>query len=307
MKRQKITVVGSGNVGATVAHLTVLKNLGDVVLYDIVEGSPQGKSLDLQEAAPIEGFDCFVIGTNQPKDTADSDIIVITAGMARKPGMSRDDLLDTNVSIMRQVVRQITPHSPNAILIIVTNPSDVMAQVALQESGFAPEKVLGLGGVLDSTRFRSFIALELGVSFEAVTALVLGGHGDSMVPLVRYSYAGGIPIDKLLDEETLHLIVERTRKGGSEIVDLLKTGSAYYAPGSAVVSMMEAILKDKKSIMPVSAYVSGEYGLSNVYLGVPVILGSHGVEKIIELDLLPSEHADLLKSADGVKRILTRT
>ncbi|CAH8771712.1 malate dehydrogenase [Paenibacillus dendritiformis] len=302
MKRAKITIAGSGNVGATIAHLTVLKGLGDVVLYDIMTEAAQGKALDLQESGPVEGFDCLVVGTSQPSDTANSDIIIVTAGMARKPGMSRDDLLDTNVNIVKQVVREITPYSPHALLIVVTNPSDVMAQVALQESGYAPEKVIGLGGVLDSTRMRSFIALELGISCEDVGALVLGGHGDGMVPLIRYSQAGGVPVEKLLDPETLESIVERTRHGGAEIVHLLKTGSAYYAPASSVVAMMEAVLKDKKAVMPVSAYVKGEYGIADLFVGVPVILGRFGVEKIVELDLLPQERQDLMNSAEAVRK-----
>ncbi|MFL1671978.1 malate dehydrogenase [Paenibacillus dendritiformis] len=302
MKRAKITIAGSGNVGATIAHLTVLKGLGDVVLYDIMTETAQGKALDLQESGPVEGFDCLVVGTSRPSDTANSDIIIVTAGMARKPGMSRDDLLDANVNMMKQVVRDVTPYSPHALLIVVTNPSDVMAQVALQESGYAPEKVIGLGGVLDSTRMRSFIALELGISCEDVGALVLGGHGDGMVPLIRYSQAGGVPVEKLLDPETLESIVERTRHGGAEIVHLLKTGSAYYAPASSVVAMMEAVLKDKKAVMPVSAYVKGEYGITDLFVGVPVILGRFGVEKIVELDLLPQERQDLMNSAEAVRK-----
>ncbi|MBG9795746.1 malate dehydrogenase [Paenibacillus dendritiformis] len=302
MKRAKITIAGCGHVGATIAHLTVLKGLGDVVLYDIMTETAQGKALDLQESGPVEGFDCLVAGTSRPSDTANSDIIIMTAGMAPKPDMSRDDLLAANVNMMKQAVRDITPYSPHALLIAATNPSDVMAQVALQESGYAPEKVIGLGGVLDSTRMRSFIALELGISCEDVGALVLGGHGDGMVPLIRYSQAGGVPVEKLLDRETLESIVERTRHGGAEIVNLLKTGSACYAPASSVVAMMEAILKDKKAVMPVSAYAKGEYGIADLFVGVPVILGRFGVEKIVELDLLPQERENLMNSAEAVRK-----
>lgn len=304
MKRTKITIVGAGNVGATLAHLTVLKGLGDVVLIDVVEGLPQGKALDMQEAAPVEGLSNQVTGTNDYADTANSDMIVITAGMARKPGMSRDDLLDFNVKVVRQVVEQVAPLSPNAFLVLVTNPSDVMAQVAYQVSGFPAKRVIGLGGVLDSTRFRTFIAQELGVSYRDITAFVLGGHGDDMVPLVRYSYAGGIPIETLLAKETIDKLVQRTRFGGGEIVNLLKSGSAYYAPGSSIVAMMEAILRDEKRILPVSAFVQGEYDVHGLFLGVPVVLGAGGVERILEVKLNYEEHAALLKSAIAVKRVV---
>lgn len=304
MKRRKVTIIGAGNVGATLAHLTILKKLGDVVLLDIAEGIPQGKALDIQEAAPVESLSAHIMGTNDYSDTADSDMIVITAGIARKPGMNRNDLLNTNIKVIREVVQKTSVLSPNAILIIVTNPSDVMAQVALKESGFSPEKVIGLGGVLDSTRFRTFIAQELGVSYRDVTAFVLGGHGDDMVPLVRYSYAGGIPIEKLLSKEKLEQLVHRTRFGGGEIVNYLKTGSAYYAPGSSIISMMEAILFDEKRIMPVSAYVEDKYGVNGLFLGVPVLLGAKGVEKVLEIELFEEEYAGLLKSAKGVKELL---
>lgn len=304
MKRPKITIIGAGNVGATLAHLTLLKKLGDVVLVDIAEGTPQGKALDMQESAPVESLSANIFGTNDYQDTKDSDMIVITAGIARKPGMSRDDLLETNIKVVRQVVQQSAPLSPNAFLILVTNPSDVMAQVAFQESGYAPEKVIGLGGVLDSSRFRTFIAQELGVSYRDVTAFVLGGHGDDMVPLARYSYAGGIPIESLLTKEKIERLVERTRFGGGEIVNLLKTGSAYYAPASSIVSMMEAILLDEKRIMPVSAFVKGKYGVDGLFLGVPVVLGAKGVEKVLEIQLTEEEHKALMKSAAGVKRLL---
>lgn len=304
MKRAKITIVGAGNVGATLAHLTMMKKLGDVVLIDIAEGIPQGKALDIQEASPLESLSAQIIGTNNYNETADSDMIVITAGIARKPGMNRNDLLNTNMKVIREVVRKTAVLSPNAFIIVVTNPSDVMAQVALQESRFKPEKVIGLGGVLDSTRFRTFIAQELGVSYRDVTAFVLGGHGDDMVPLVRYSYAGGIPIDTLLSKSKLDEIVHRTRFGGGEIVNLLKTGSAYYAPGSSVISMMEAILQDEKRIMPVSAYVDGKYGVNGLFLGVPVILGANGVEQVLEIELMIEEYDALMRSADSVKKLL---
>lgn len=304
MKRPKITIVGAGNVGATLAQLSILKRLGHVVLIDIAEGIPQGKALDIQESAPVESVSDHIIGTNEYRDTADSDMIVVTAGIARKPGMTRDDLLEINIKIIREVVQQAASFSPNAYLMLVTNPSDVMAQVALKESGFPPEKVIGLGGVLDSARFRTFIAQELGVSYKDVTAFVLGGHGDDMVPLVRYSYAGGIPIDTLLSVEKLDHLVHRTRFGGGEIVNLFKKGSAYYAPGSSIIAMMESILLDEKRIMPVSAYVNGEYGIEGLFLGVPVILGEKGVEKVLEIDLTEEEQKGLIKSAEGVKKVL---
>ncbi|PWI56986.1 malate dehydrogenase [Sulfoacidibacillus thermotolerans] len=306
MNRPKITVVGSGNVGATVAHYLALKELGDIVITDIVEGVPQGKALDLQEAAPIEGYDSLITGANSYEETAGSDVVVITAGIARKPGMSRDDLTDTNVKVIRSVVKEVAKYSPNAHLVLVTNPSDVMAQVAYKESGFAPEKIIGLGGVLDAARFRTFLALELGVSFEDVTAFVLGGHGDDMVPLTRYSFVSGIPVETLLDKATLDRIVQRTRQGGAEIVNYLKTGSAYYAPGASIVQMVEAIIKDKRRIMPCSAYTRGEYGVSDIFLGVPVMLGKNGVEKIYEIELTAEEKAALHKSADGVRRVLSQ-
>jgi len=304
MKRKKITIVGSGNVGATCAHWAAAKELGDIVLIDVVEGVPQGKALDLMEAAPIEGYDCSVLGTNNYEDTKGSDLVVITAGIARKPGMSRDDLLSTNARIVATCAEQAAKYSPDAYIIVVTNPLDVMAQVALKASGFPPNRVLGMAGVLDSARFRTFIALELGVSFEDVSAFVLGGHGDDMVPLVRYSYAGGIPIEKLIPADRIAAIVERTRKGGAEIVNYLKTGSAYYAPGASVVQMAEAILKDKKRILPVAAYLQGEYGQREMYFGVPAIIGGGGVEKILEVDLTGDEKEQIAKSADSVKNVM---
>ncbi len=304
MKRKKITIVGAGNVGATCAHWAAAKELGDIVLIDVVEGIPQGKALDLMEAAPVEGFDAIIIGTNDYRDTADSDVVVITAGVARKPGMSRDDLLATNSKIVKSVTEQIVKTSPNAFIIVVTNPLDVMTYVAYKASGFSPNRVFGMSGILDSARFRTFIALELGISFEDVTTFVLGGHGDDMVPLVRYTYAGGIPIEKLISRERIEALVERTRKGGAEIVNYLKTGSAFYAPGASVVQMVEAILKDKKRILPVAAYLQGEYGESDIYLGVPAIIGGNGVEKIIEIELTPEEKAALDKSIQSVRKVM---
>jgi len=303
VKRNKITIVGAGNVGATCAHWAAVKELGDIVLIDIVEGIPQGKALDLMEAAPIEGFDCKITGTNDYADTAGSDVVVITAGVARKPGMSRDDLVSTNTKVVKSVTEEIVKYSPDAYLIVVTNPLDVMAYVAYKTSGFPANRVMGMSGVLDSARFRTFVALELGISFEDVTTFVLGGHGDDMVPLVRYTYAGGIPIEKLMSKETIDALVERTRKGGGEIVSYLKTGSAYYAPGASIVQMVEAILKDKKRILPAAAYMQGEYGEKGIFLGVPVIIGGGGIEKIIEVDLTDEERKALKKSADAVRKV----
>lgn len=304
MKRKKITIVGAGNVGATCAHWAAAKELGDIVLVDVVEGIPQGKALDLMEAAPVEGFDCNIIGTNEYADTADSDIAVITAGIARKPGMSRDDLIGTNSKIVSDVAANIAKYSPNAYIIVVTNPLDVMVYAAYKASGFPANRVFGMAGVLDSARFRTFIALELGVSFEDVSAFVMGGHGDDMVPLVRYSYAGGIPIEKLIPKDRIDAIVDRTRKGGAEIVNYLKTGSAYYAPSRSVVEMVEAVLKDKKRILPVAAYLNGEYGVKDMYFGVPAIIGGGGVEKVIELELTDEEKAALNKSIESVRKVM---
>ena len=302
--RNKVTIVGSGNVGATAAHWIASKELGDVVLIDIVEGVPQGKGLDLLEAMPIEKRDSHVIGTNDYADTANSDIVVITAGIPRKPGMSRDDLLNTNHKIMKDVVSKAVQYSPKCILIIVSNPLDAMAQAAYKMSGLPRERVIGMAGVLDSARFRAFIAEELKVSVENVTAFVLGGHGDTMVPLPRYSTVAGIPITELMDKATVDRLVQRTRDGGAEIVKYLKTGSAYYAPSAAVAEMVEAILKDKKKILPCAAYLEGEYGIKGHYVGVPVKLGSKGIEKIIEIKLTADEQAALNKSADAVKELV---
>ncbi|MGQ9532983.1 MAG: malate dehydrogenase [Desulfotomaculales bacterium] len=305
MARKKITIVGAGNVGATCAHWAAVHELGDVVLIDVIEGVPEGKALDLMEAAPIEGFDCLIRGGGDYGLTADSDVVVITAGVARKPGMSRDDLLQTNVKIVREVTREVVRYSPNSILIVVTNPLDVMTYVAYKTSGFPPQRVMGMSGVLDTARFRTFVALELGVSFEDVTTLVLGGHGDDMVPLVRYTTVGGIPVTQLLPAERIAALVERTRKGGGEIVALLKTGSAFYAPGAAVVQMVEAILKDKKRVLPVAAYLDGEYGERDIYVGVPAVIGSGGVERVLEIELNEEERAGFARSVASVRNLLT--
>jgi len=302
--RKKVSIVGSGNVGATAAHWIASKELADVVLIDIVDGVPQGKGLDLLEAMPIEKRDAHVIGTQDYADTADSDIVVVTAGIPRKPGMSRDDLLNTNHKIMKDVVGKAVHYSPNCILIIVSNPLDAMAQAAYKMSGFARERVIGMAGVLDSSRFRTFIAEELKVSVENVTAFVLGGHGDTMVPLPRYSTVAGIPITELMDAHTIDRLVQRTRDGGAEIVKYLKTGSAYYAPSAAVTEMVEAILKDKKKILPCAAYLEGEYGIEGLYVGVPVKLGAKGIEQIIQIKLTEHERAELNRSAEAVKELV---
>ena len=301
--RKKVSIVGAGNVGATAAHWIASKELADVVLVDIAEGIPQGKALDLLEAMPIEKRDVHVIGSNDYAETAHSDIVVITAGLPRKPGMSRDDLLHTNFKIMSDVVAKVVAQSPEAILIIVSNPLDAMAQAAFRQSGFNRERVIGMAGVLDSARFRTFIAEELNVSVENVTAFVLGGHGDTMVPLARYSTVAGIPITELIPADRLEALIQRTRDGGAEIVKYLKTGSAYYAPSAATVEMVEAILKDKKKILPCAAYLQGEYGIEGFYIGVPCKLGSKGLEQIIEIKLTAEEDAALKKSAAAVKEL----
>jgi malate dehydrogenase len=303
--RKKVTIVGSGNVGATAAHWIAAKELANVVLLDVIDGIPQGKGLDLLEAMPIEKRDVSILGTNDYADTANSDVVVITAGIARKPGMSRDDMLDTNSKIMADVVSKVVAASPNAILIIVSNPLDAMAQAAFKKSGFPRERVIGMAGVLDSARFRTFIAEELKVSVENVTAFVLGGHGDTMVPLPRFSTVAGIPITDLIAPERIAELVQRTRDGGAEIVKYLKSGSAYYAPSAAAVEMVEAILKDKKKILPCAAYLEGEYGINGLYIGVPCKLGSKGLEQIIEIKLSVEEQAALQKSADAVKELCT--
>src|SRR5277367_2087411 len=302
--RKKVTVVGSGNVGATAAHWIAAKELADVVLIDIIEGVPQGKGLDLLEAMPIEKRDSIILGSNDYADTANSNIVVITAGIPRKPGMSRDDLLNTNYKIMSDVVGKVVEHSPDCILIIVSNPLDAMAQAAYRQAGFNRERVIGMAGVLDSARFRAFIAEELNVSVENVNAFVLGGHGDTMVPLPRYSTVAGIPITELIPKDRLDALVQRTRDGGAEIVKYLKTGSAYYAPSAAATEMVEAILKDKKKILPCAAYLDGEYGIKGLFVGVPVKLGASGIEQIIEIKLTAEEQAALNKSADAVKELV---
>jgi malate dehydrogenase len=300
---RKVTVVGAGNVGATAAQRLAEKELCDVVLIDIVEGVPQGKALDLTEAAPIEKHDAHLTGSNVYDDSKDSDIVIITAGIPRKPGMSRDDLISTNAGIMKNVTAQIAERSPNAVLIIVSNPLDAMCHVAYEASGFPKNRVIGMAGVLDSARFRAFIAMELDVSVENTHAFVLGGHGDTMVPLPRYSTVAGIPITELLPKDRIDAIVDRTANGGAEIVKLLKTGSAYYAPASAAVEMAEAILKDKKKILPCAAYLEGEYGIKDLFIGVPVKLGSGGVESIIEITLTEDERAALMRSAQAVEEL----
>ncbi len=302
--RNKVTIVGSGNVGATCAHWMAAKELGDIVLIDIIEGVPEGKGLDLLEAMPIEKRDAHVLGTQKYEDTANSDIVVITAGVPRKPGMSRDDLLNINHKIMSDVVGKVVKYSPECILIIVSNPLDAMAQAAYKMSGFSRNRVIGMAGVLDSARFRAFIAMELKVSVENVTAFVLGGHGDTMVPLPRYSTVAGIPITELMDKATIDRLVQRTRDGGAEIVKYLKTGSAYYAPSAAVTEMTEAILKDKKKILPCAAYLEGEYGINGLFVGVPCKLGGRGIEDVIEIKLAPEEKAALDKSAGAVKELV---
>ncbi len=302
--RKKVTVVGAGMVGGTAAHRLADKELCDVVLIDIIEGLPQGKGLDLAESAPIEGYDSRVVGTNDYKDTANSDIVVITAGIPRKPGMSRDDLLKTNYNIVKETTEKVVKYSPNSILIIVSNPLDAMTQTAYKASGFSKNRVVGMAGVLDSARMRTFIAEALDVSVENVTAFVLGGHGDTMVPLARYSTVAGIPLPDLMPKEKIDAIIKRTQDGGAEIVKLLKTGSAFYAPSAAIVEMVEAILRDKKKILPCAAYLEGEYGIKGLFVGVPVKLGARGIEQVIEIKLTPEEQAALQKSAAAVKELV---
>lgn len=302
--RKKVTVIGAGNVGATVAQQVAQKELADVALVDIIEGVPQGKALDLLEAGPVERYNARVLGSNSYDITDNSDIVVITAGLPRKPGMSRDDLLLKNASIVKEVVENVAKRSPNAILIMVTNPLDAMAHLALKVSGFPKHRVIGMAGVLDSARFCTFIAEALNVSVENVHAFVLGGHGDEMVPLPRYSTVAGIPITELFPPDKLNALIERTRKGGGEIVALLKTGSAYYAPGSSAVEMVNAILRDKKKILPCATYLEGQYGANGVFLGVPVKLGAKGIEEIIEIKLLPEEREGLNKSLKAVQELV---
>jgi malate dehydrogenase len=299
--RPKITVIGAGFVGSTAAHWIAAKELGDIVLIDIVEGIPQGKGLDLLEASPIEGFDLHISGTNDYADTANSDVVVVTSGAPRKPGMTREDLIKVNANITRDCISKAAPLSPNATIIMVNNPLDTMAYLAKQVSGFPKNRVVGQAGVLDSARYRTFIAMEAGVSVEDVQAMLMGGHGDEMVPLPRFTTIGGIPVSEFIPQDRLDAIVDRARKGGGEIVNLLKTGSAYYAPSAATVQMVEAVLRDKKRVIPCACYLEGEYGLNDIYFGVPCILGAGGVEKVLELPLDDAEMAAVKKSADGVR------
>ena len=301
---RKVTVVGGGNVGATLAQRLADKELADVVLIDIVEGLPQGKGLDIAETMPVEGSDSRVIGTNDYKDTAGSDIVVITAGIARKPGMSRDDLLQTNYKIVKDCTENAAKHSPNCIIIVVSNPLDAMCQVAYKVSGFPKQRVFGMAGVLDSARMRTFIAMELGVSVENVSAFVLGGHGDTMVPLPRYSSVAGVPLPDLLPQDRIDAICKRTASGGAEIVGLLKTGSAYYAPSASTAEMVAAVLKDKHKVLPCCCYLEGEFGIKGLYVGVPAQLGAAGVEKIWEIKLTEAENQALQKSAAAVKELV---
>ena len=306
VKRRKVTVIGAGNVGATTAQRIIETGLADVVLVDIVEGLPQGKALDLAEAAPVVGYDVKVTGTNDYADTAGSKIIVVTSGLARQPGMSRDDLVAKNAGIVAAVVRQAVAVSPRAIIIVVTNPLDAMCHVAMQASGFPRERVIGMAGVLDSARFRHFIAAELDISVRDVRAFVLGGHGDTMVPLPRYSTVGGVPITELMTEERIAALVDRTRNGGAEIVALLKTGSAYYAPAASVVEMAEAIMLDRRRILPCAVYLQGEYGIDGLFVGVPAVLGDGGMERVIEIALSDDEKAALDHSAAAVRELVVK-
>ncbi|MBP8251379.1 MAG: malate dehydrogenase [Herpetosiphon sp.] len=299
--RKKVTVIGAGFVGSTCAHWIASKELADVVLVDIVEGIPQGKGLDLLEASPIEGFDVNIVGTNGYEETTDSDVVILTSGAPRKPGMSREDLLKINAEITKSNIEKVAKTSPNACIIIVNNPMDTMTYLAKAASGFPKERVMGQGGVLDSARYRTFIAQEIGVSVEDIQAMLMGGHGDEMVPLPRYTTVSGIPVTEFISEDRLHQLVERAKKGGGEIVALLKTGSAYYAPSAATVQMTEAILKDKKRVLPVAAYLEGEYGINDLYFGVPAVIGAGGVEKIIELPLTDDEKALMQRSVDLVR------
>ncbi len=301
--RKKVTVVGAGNVGATVAHRLVDRQLADVVVIDILEGVPQGKGLDLLEAGPVEGYDVRIKGTNDYADTANSNLVVMTAGFPRKPGMSRDDLLKANYEVVKGTIEKIVQYSPDCILIVVTNPLDAMAQTAFRVSGFSRNRVIGMAGVLDTARYRTFIAEALDVSVQNVQGFVLGGHGDTMVPVPRYTAVAGIPVSELLPKEKLDAIIQRTRNGGAEIVNYLKTGSAYYAPSAAVVEMVDAIFNDRKKILPCTVYLDGEYGIKGLFVGVPVKLGARGIEQILEIKLTPEERAALQKSADAVKEL----
>ncbi|MBU8684667.1 malate dehydrogenase [Bacillus haynesii] len=305
-KRNKVSVIGAGFTGATTAFLTAQKELADVVLVDIpqLENPTKGKALDMLEASPVQGFDANITGTANYEDTAGSDIVVITAGIARKPGMSRDDLVATNEKIMRSVTKEVVKYSPDCIIIVLTNPVDAMTYAVYKESGFPKERVIGQSGILDTARFRTFVAQELNLSVKDITGFVLGGHGDDMVPLVRYSYAGGIPLETLLPKDRIDAIVERTRKGGGEIVNLLGNGSAYYAPAASLTEMVEAILKDQRRVLPTIAYLEGEYGYEGIYLGVPTIIGGNGLEQIIELELTETEKSQLDRSVESVKNVM---
>lgn len=306
IRRRKISVIGAGFTGATTALMLAQKELGDIVIVDVpqVEGPTKGKALDMQEATPVLGVDACITGTSNYDSTANSDLVIITAGIARKPGMSRDDLVSTNASVMRSVTENVVKHSPECIIVVLTNPVDAMTYEVLRTSGFPKHRVIGQSGILDTARFRTFVAQELNLSVEDITGFVLGGHGDDMVPLVRYSYAGGIPLEKMVSSDRLNAIVERTRKGGGEIVNLLGNGSAYYAPAAALVQMAEAIVKDKRRILPAVVYLEGEYGYQDMCLGVPVILGSNGLEEIIELELTTEEKQALDRSADSVQKVM---
>jgi malate dehydrogenase len=306
MAKPKVAVFGAGNVGASVAQRIVEKELANVVLLDVVEGLPQGKALDMAEAAPVEGYDAHVTGSNNPTDIAGADLVAITAGIARKPGMSRDDLLTTNAKIVGGIADAVAQHAPDAVVIVVTNPLDVMTHLAWERTGFPPERVMGMAGVLDSARFRTFIAMELGVSVKDVEAMVLGGHGDSMVPLPRYATVGGVPLTALLPQERIAALIERTRNGGAEIVALLKTGSAYYAPSSAVVAMVGSILRDERRVLPACVRLDGQYGIQGVFAGVPVVLGQGGVEMIVELQLTEEELKALQASSEEVRKTTER-
>lgn len=304
--RKKISIIGGGFTGATTAFLLAQKELGDIVLLDIpkMESPTKGKALDMFEASPIQGFDANIKGTSDYKDTEGSDIVVITAGIARKPGMSRDDLVQTNQSIMKAVTKEVVKYSPDCIIIVLSNPVDAMTYTVYKESGFTRSRVIGQSGVLDTARFRSFVAMELNLSVKDITGFVLGGHGDDMVPLIRYSYAGGIPLETLISKHRLDEIIDRTRNGGAEIVNLLGNGSAYYAPAASLAEMCEAIIKNQRRVLPAVAYLDGEYGYSNIYLGVPTILGGNGIEQVIELELTKDEKAALDKSVSSVKNVL---
>ncbi len=304
MARKKLAMIGAGAIGGTLAHLSLLKGLGDVVLYDVVDGLPQGKALDLLESGPIEGFDYQVSGTNEMKDIQGADVCIVTAGLARKPGMSRDDLLSTNVKIMKEIATGIKANAPDSFVIVITNPLDAMVTTMKKVTGFAKNMVVGQAGVLDSARYRTFVAMELGVSVQSISAIVLGGHGDDMVPVRSLCHVGGVPIDKLIPKDRLEAIEERTRKGGGEVVNLLKTGSAFYAPASAAIQMASAYLHDKKQILPCAALLEGEYGVDGFYVGVPVQIGAGGVERVVQVDLTDGERAMLDESVSHVRELV---